>query len=47
MSVLKVAGLVIDRRDAQWVCYWRAGDLPAAITDLVDAALAIKDTQWR
>ena len=28
MNVLKTAGLVIDRRDAQWVRYRRAPDLP-------------------
>ncbi len=43
ISVLKAAGLVIDRRDAQWVRYRRAPDLPAAVTALLEAALAIPD----
>ena len=47
MGVLKAAGLVTDRRDAQWVRYRRAPDLPEAVTTLVDAALAIRDTQRR
>ena len=41
MAVLKAAGLVIDRRDAQWVRYRRASDIPAAVAALVDAALAL------
>jgi ArsR family transcriptional regulator len=47
MSVLKAAGLVTDRRDAQWVRYRRTSDLPEAVTTLLDAALAIKDAQRR
>ena len=41
MGVLKAAGLVIDRRDAQWVRYRRAPDLPGDVAALVDAALAV------
>ena len=41
MGVLKAAGLVIDRRDAQWVRYRRSPDLPDAVAALVDAALAV------
>jgi ArsR family transcriptional regulator len=41
MGVLKAAGLVTDRRDAQWVRYKRAPDLPDAVVALVDAALSI------
>jgi ArsR family transcriptional regulator, arsenate/arsenite/antimonite-responsive transcriptional repressor len=41
MGVLKAAGLVTDRRDAQWVRYRRSPDLPDDVTALVDAALAI------
>jgi ArsR family transcriptional regulator len=41
MGALKLAGLVIDRRDAQWVRYRRRPDLPAEVTRLVDAALAL------
>jgi ArsR family transcriptional regulator, arsenate/arsenite/antimonite-responsive transcriptional repressor len=41
MGVLKAAGLVTDRRDAQWVRYRRAPDLPGPVVALVDAALAV------
>jgi ArsR family transcriptional regulator len=47
MSVLKAAGLVTDRRDAQWVRYRRASDLPDSVVALVDAALAIRDKPQR
>ncbi len=47
MSVLKAAGLVTDRRDAQWVRYRRTPDLPETIVALVDAALAIDPPQRR
>jgi ArsR family transcriptional regulator len=47
MSVLKAAGLVIDRRDAQWVRYRRSPDLPDTVVALVEAALAIDDTKDR
>lgn len=40
MAVLKAAGLVVDRRDAQWVRYRRNPDIPAAVIRIVDAALA-------
>lgn len=40
MAVLKQAGLVVDRRDAQWVRYRRNPGLPAAATAIVDAVLA-------
>jgi ArsR family transcriptional regulator len=40
MAALKAAGLVVDRRDAQWVRYRRAPNLPQAVVALVDAALA-------
>ena len=39
MSTLRQVGLVVDRRDAQWVRYRRNPDLSPAITSLVDAAL--------
>lgn len=45
MSVLKNAGLVTDRRDAQWVRYRRASDLPADVVVLVKAALALISEQ--
>ena len=41
MATLKLAGLVSDRRDAQWVRYRRAPDLPRYVVALVDAALAL------
>ncbi len=39
MSVLKAAGLVIDRRDAQWVRYRRNPKAPPSIVAIVDAAV--------
>ena len=41
MAALKVAGLVIDRRDAQWVRYRRNPNLHPAVIALVGAALAL------
>ena len=41
MATLKAAGLVLDRRDAQWVRYRRAPGLPAGVVSLVEAALAL------
>lgn len=40
MAVLKRAGLVVDRRDAQWVRYTRNRDLPPQLASIVDATLA-------
>lgn len=39
MQVLKQAGLVLDRRDAQWVRYRINPDLPPSLIRLVEAAL--------
>jgi ArsR family transcriptional regulator len=39
MQTLKQAGLVVDRRDAQWVRYRLNPSLPAAVRRLLDAAL--------
>ncbi|WP_376873391.1 ArsR/SmtB family transcription factor [Albirhodobacter sp. R86504] len=39
MQVLKQAGLVVDRRDAQWVRYKINPDLPPPLRALLDAAL--------
>ena len=47
MAALKTAGLVVDRRDAQWVRYRRAPNLPEAVAALVDAALALPARQER
>ena len=38
MAALKTAGLLADRRDAQWVRYRRAPNLPQEVVALVDAA---------
>ena len=47
MGTLKAAGLLTDRRDAQWVRYKRAPDLPDAVVALVDAALSISPRSQR
>ena len=41
MATLKTAGLVVDRRDAQWVRYRRAPSIPPNVAALVAAALSI------
>ncbi len=38
MTALKKAGLVVDRRDAQWVRYRRNPDLPSFVVTLIEAA---------
>lgn len=38
MTALKKAGLVVDRRDAQWVRYRRNPDLPSSVVTLIEAA---------
>jgi len=40
MTRLKMAGLLTDRRDAQWVRYRRNEDVPAAWAEIVEAVLA-------
>jgi ArsR family transcriptional regulator len=40
MAALKVAGLVVDRRDAQWVRYRRNPALPQDVVRIVDAVMA-------
>jgi ArsR family transcriptional regulator len=47
MAALKAAGLLVDRRDAQWVRYRRAPNLPQEVIALVDAALAMPANQER
>lgn len=47
MAALKVAGLVTDRRDAQWVRYRRAPNLPRKVVAVIDAALALPVSQER
>lgn len=39
MAVLKAAGLVVDRRDAQWVRYRRNPALAAPVAAVVDAVV--------
>jgi ArsR family transcriptional regulator len=41
MATLKMAGLVVDRRDAQWVRYRRAPNMPPNVGCLIEAALAL------
>jgi len=40
MKVLRAAGLVVDRRDAQWVRYRRNPDLAPELVAAIDAILA-------
>lgn len=42
MQVLKQAGLVVDRRDAQWVRYRLNPDLPPDLAKVLDAVLAVE-----
>ena len=44
MAVLKQEGMVIDRRDAQWVRYRRNHELPAAQVAIIDAVLTSLNT---
>lgn len=43
MSVLKAAGLVLDRRDAQWVRYRRNPKLDPAVNRMVAAIVRAAD----
>ncbi|MAS03818.1 MAG: transcriptional regulator [Ahrensia sp.] len=47
MKILKDAGLVTDRRDAQWVRYRRNDAMPAHVAAIVDAALALSEPAAR
>ena len=47
MQVLKQAGLVTDRRDAQWVRYRVNAGLPGEIGAILDAVLHAVGTQER
>jgi ArsR family transcriptional regulator len=40
MKVLREAGLVLDRRDAQWVRYRRNPDVARELAMVIDAVLA-------
>lgn len=39
MKALRDAGLVLDRRDAQWVRYRRNPDLPQSVARIIDAVI--------
>ncbi|MBN2752281.1 MAG: helix-turn-helix transcriptional regulator, partial [Rhodospirillaceae bacterium] len=41
MAVLKACGLVVGRRDAQWVRYRRNPNLSAQVLAVIDAVLAL------
>lgn len=41
MAALRIAGLVTDRRDAQWVRYRRNPGLDPAVAAVVDAVLRL------
>ncbi len=45
MGVLKIAGLVVDRRDAQWVRYRRNPALDPRVAAVVDAVMALAPEQ--
>lgn len=45
MQVLKAAGLVIDRRDAQWVRYRLNPALPRNLQRVVAAILTVQDAE--
>jgi len=47
MKTLKDAGLVTDRRDAQWVRYRRNANLASEISAVVDAVFAVEASQER
>lgn len=42
MTALKKAGLVVDRRDAQWVRYRRNPELSKQLIALIEAALSLE-----
>lgn len=42
MARLKTVGLLMDRRDAQWVRYRRNPDIPVTWVAIIDAVLAAK-----
>ena len=47
MQTLKQAGLVVDRRDAQWVRYRLNPNLAPQIRAIVDAVLAAAEAEER
>ncbi|OKL45165.1 transcriptional regulator [Pseudovibrio exalbescens] len=47
MKALREAGLVIDRRDAQWVRYRRNPELAPELAAVIDAVLAAEKATQR
>ncbi|MBN2740878.1 MAG: metalloregulator ArsR/SmtB family transcription factor [Rhodobacteraceae bacterium] len=47
MQVLRQAGLVVDRRDAQWVRYRLNPDMAPEIRQIIDAVLEASQKQDR
>ncbi len=47
MATLKKAGLVMDRRDAQWVRYTRNPQLSKAMIALIEAAIYLEKPSKR
>ncbi len=47
MKVLREAGVVLDRRDAQWVRYRRNPDLAPKLAAVIDAVLAAEKSSER
>lgn len=47
MKVLREAGLVLDRRDAQWVRYRRNPDLAPELAAVIDAVLVAENRMER
>ncbi len=48
MKVLREAGLVLGRRDAQWVRYRRNPDLAPELAAVIDAVMAAENkTEWK
>lgn len=47
MQVLRQAGLVVDRRDAQWVRYRMAPDLPDEVAAILAAVFAAEKDEER
>lgn len=47
MKTLKLAGIIVDRRDAQWVRYRRNPDLAPQLGAIVDAVLAAETAPER
>lgn len=47
MKILKEAGVVVDRRDAQWVRYRRNPSLAGELSTVIDAILRAEDIAER